>query len=158
MRATGLSHPALSSSQPQVGGVVYTWRGGAISIIGSTVTSCSAVLVRRVELAASQQRRTAAGREMERGHGCLTPLSPSQPQEGGVVLASNSESLSIAGVDFIDNGAGRSGSVLYLDKLRQRTSISDASFTGNTAGDDNDGGTKKNCSCYEKGSYPLRRH
>ena len=31
--------------------------------------------------------------------------------------------------------------MLYLQQLRRRSSISDASFTGNTAGDDNDGAT-----------------
>ena len=66
--------------------------------------------------------------------GCLTPLS-SHPQWGGVVYADKSESLSIAGVDFINNRADISGSVLYLDGLRHRSSITAASFTGNTAGD-----------------------
>ncbi|EOD04966.1 hypothetical protein EMIHUDRAFT_220409 [Emiliania huxleyi CCMP1516] len=58
------------------GGVVDAFNSGAVSIINSTVTGCSAGQVRRVELAALLQSRTAAGREMEKGHGCLTPLSP----------------------------------------------------------------------------------
>ena len=62
-----LPHPALSS-QPQTGGVVMAISdNGAVSIIGSTVTSCSAERVRRVELAARLQRLTAAGRERWRG-------------------------------------------------------------------------------------------
>ena len=60
-----MPHPALSS-QPQNGGVVYASRSGAVSIIDSAVTGCSAGYVRRVELAALQQRLMAAGRETER--------------------------------------------------------------------------------------------
>ena len=60
-----LPHPALSS-QPQYGGVVWAYFSGAVSIIGSNVTGCSAGAVRRIELAASLQRRTAAGREIKR--------------------------------------------------------------------------------------------
>ena len=74
-RGPRLPHPALSS-QPQNGGVVYASHSGAVSIIGSTVTGCSATGgVRRVELVASLQRRTAAGREMERA----TAASPRSP-------------------------------------------------------------------------------
>jgi len=51
---------------------------------------------------------------------------------GGVVRAVTSESLSVAGVAFINNSAP-SGSVLYLDEL-DRSSISDTSFAGNIAG------------------------
>ena len=59
-----LPHPALSS-QSQVGGGVYAEDSGAVSIISSIVTGCSAGEMRRIELAALQ-RRTAAGLEMER--------------------------------------------------------------------------------------------
>ena len=60
------------------GGVVEARNAGDVEIIDSTVRDCSAGTygVRRVELAALQQRRTAAGREIREGHGCLTPLSP----------------------------------------------------------------------------------
>ena len=58
------------------GGVVYASGAGDVEIIDSTVRDCSASQVRRVELAGLQQRRTAAGREMERATACLTPLSP----------------------------------------------------------------------------------
>ena len=64
-RGPRLPHPALSS-QPQDGGVVSAANSGAVSIIGSDVTGCSAGGVRRVELAALLQSRTAAGREIER--------------------------------------------------------------------------------------------
>ena len=60
------------------------------------------------------------------------PALSSQPQIGGVVRAVTSESLSVAGVAFINNSAP-SGSVLYLDEL-DRSSISDTSFAGNIAG------------------------
>merc|ERR1719428_1610354 len=73
---------------------------------------------------------------MERGSNVT---SCSADRSGGVVYAVSSEPLSIAGVDFIDNRADGSGSVLYL--LNTPSSISDASFTGNTVGDDNDGAT-----------------
>ena len=46
------------------GGVVYAYGAGDVEIIDSTVRDCSAKYVRRVELAAPMQRRTAAGREM----------------------------------------------------------------------------------------------
>ena len=39
-----LPHPALSS-QPQNGGVISAFRSGAVSLIGSTVTDCSAGIV-----------------------------------------------------------------------------------------------------------------
>ena len=42
-----------------------------------------------------------------------------------------SKSLSIAGVDLINNRADVSGSVLYLDNIEQTSIISDASFIGN---------------------------
>jgi len=63
-----MPHLALLATVPQEsgGGVVSAWDSGAVSIIGSTVTGCSADQVRRVELAAALQRRTAAGRDMER--------------------------------------------------------------------------------------------
>ncbi|EOD41303.1 hypothetical protein EMIHUDRAFT_199605, partial [Emiliania huxleyi CCMP1516] len=114
------------------GGVVDTVQNsGSVSISGSTVSGCSAwkggVVHAYVSGAVSIIGSAVTG--------C------SANKEGGVVYATNSESLSIAGVDFIDNRAGMSGSVLYLDGLRQRPSISAASFTGNTAGDDNDGAT-----------------
>ncbi|EOD32673.1 hypothetical protein EMIHUDRAFT_253292, partial [Emiliania huxleyi CCMP1516] len=87
------------------GGVVYASSSGAVSIIDSTVRDCSAVSVRRVELAALQ-RLTAVGREMKRVHGCLTPLS-SQPQSGGVVYADqNSGVVSIIDSDVRDCSAG----------------------------------------------------
>ena len=46
-----LPNPARLS-QPQAGGVVRAYYSGPVSLIGSTVTSCSAGYVRRVELAA----------------------------------------------------------------------------------------------------------
>ena len=52
-------HPALS--QPQSGGVVSTYDSGAASIIGSTVTGCSAGYVRRVALAASSSAARQRG-------------------------------------------------------------------------------------------------
>ncbi|EOD10853.1 hypothetical protein EMIHUDRAFT_215094, partial [Emiliania huxleyi CCMP1516] len=124
----GLPHPALSS-QPQHGGVVYASRSGAVSIIGSDVSDCSADNG-GVVYAWSSGTVSIIGSTVS---GCSAGLY------GGVVRATSSESLSIAGVDFIDNSADTSGSVLYLDKTHP--SISAASFTGNTAGDDNDGAT-----------------
>ena len=47
-------------------GVVETYGAGDVEIIDSTVRDCSAADVRRVELAASLQRHTAAGREVKR--------------------------------------------------------------------------------------------
>ena len=98
-RGPRLPHPALSS-QPQAGGVVFARDSGAVSIIGSAVTGCSATGeygVRRVELAALQQRRPAAGREME-GPRLPHPALSSQPQTGGVVYAyDNSGAVSIIG-------------------------------------------------------------
>ena len=71
-RATAAS--PRSSSQPQYGGVVYAKDSGAVSIIDSDVTGCSAQWVRRVEPAAALQRFSAA-RDNE-GLAYLTPLSP----------------------------------------------------------------------------------
>ncbi|EOD06902.1 hypothetical protein EMIHUDRAFT_218600, partial [Emiliania huxleyi CCMP1516] len=88
----------IAEASDDNGGVVYASNSGAVSIIGSDVSDCSA------------------------------------DGNGGVVYAFGSESLSIAGIDFIDNRADGSGSVLYLSNTP--SSISDASFTGNTAGDD----------------------
>ena len=67
-----------------VGGVVFAYGAGDVEIIESVVRDCSAPGdgVRSVELAATLQRRTAAGREVKRGHGCLTPLSPRNRSSG----------------------------------------------------------------------------
>ena len=76
----GEGHGCLTplSSQPQNGGVVYAIESGAVSLVGSTVTGCS-TLVRRVELVA--RLACSAARQWgtrDRGHGCLTPLSPNR--------------------------------------------------------------------------------
>ena len=89
--------------------------------------------MRRVELAASSSDARQRG-ERWRGSQLPHPALSSQPQNGGVVYArDNSDSPVITGVDFINNRADGSGSVLYLQNQpsEQRTSISDASFTGN---------------------------
>jgi len=62
----------LVNGRASSGGVVYAKGAGDVEIIDSTVSGCSAGFVRRVELAALQQRCTAAGRERERA----TPASP----------------------------------------------------------------------------------
>ncbi|EOD14192.1 hypothetical protein EMIHUDRAFT_470646 [Emiliania huxleyi CCMP1516] len=109
------------------GGVVYAWNSGAVSISSSNMSGCSATGL-------SQEGN--GGVVWAHGSGAVSILDStvsgcSAGQWGGVVYADKSESLSIAGVDFINNGAARSGSVLYLSVLTQRSSISDASFTGN---------------------------
>ncbi|EOD11350.1 hypothetical protein EMIHUDRAFT_214682, partial [Emiliania huxleyi CCMP1516] len=97
-----------------------------VEIIDSTVRDCSAGNSGGVVYASSGGTVSIIGSTVT---GC------SAADYGGVVYASYNE-LSfdspgkIAGVDFINNSAGRSGSVLYLDNMDQ-TSISDASFTGN---------------------------
>ena len=55
-----MPHPALTS-QPQTGGVVSASGSGAVSLIGSSVTRCSAGSVRRVELAASSSAARQRG-------------------------------------------------------------------------------------------------
>ena len=64
------------SAGSRYGGVVHAEHSGAVAIIGSTVTGCSAGKVRRVELAASGSDARQRGDIGQRGHGCLTPLSP----------------------------------------------------------------------------------
>ncbi|EOD10874.1 hypothetical protein EMIHUDRAFT_215127 [Emiliania huxleyi CCMP1516] len=108
------------------GGVVYARESGAVSISGSNVSSCSAGWEGGVVYASD--RSGAVSIIGSNVSGC------SAGEFGGVVSALNSISLSIAGIAFIDNRADRSGSVLYLSNTP--SSISDASFTGNTAGDD----------------------
>ena len=56
----------LVNGRADYGGVVETHGAGDVEIIDSTVRDCSAADVRRVELAASLQRHTAAGREVKR--------------------------------------------------------------------------------------------
>jgi len=108
-----------------LGGVVNAWDSGAVSIIGSDVSGCSA---------------RDGGVVLASWGGAVSiidsDVTSCSAEWGGVVYAKGSDSLFIAGVDFINNGAGGSGSVLYLQDLDQRSSINDASFTGNTAGDD----------------------
>ena len=65
---------------------MYASRTGSVSLIGSTVTGCSAGFVRRVELAARVAAPHGRGARDKEGHGRLTAL-PSQPQGGGVVYA-----------------------------------------------------------------------
>ena len=89
MRAAA-AHPALSL-QPQYGGVVYAESSGAVSLIDSTVTRCSAGQVR--ELAAC-----SAARQLERdreGPRLPHPTLFSQPQYGGVVDARASGAVSL---------------------------------------------------------------
>ena len=56
----------LVNGRANLGGVVYANGAGDIEIIESTVRDCSAVYVRRVELAATPSAVTAAGREIGR--------------------------------------------------------------------------------------------
>ncbi|EOD37176.1 hypothetical protein EMIHUDRAFT_225882 [Emiliania huxleyi CCMP1516] len=108
------------------GGVVYAYRNrAAVSIIGSTVTSCSAGAHGGVVYAQNRGAVSIIGSTMT---GCSAVGSPGHSR-GGVVYALYSISLSIAGVDFIDNRAAYSASVLHLES--SPSSISDASFTGN---------------------------
>ena len=69
----------LVNGRASSGGVVYASFAGDVEIIDSTVRDCYAGWVRRVELAALQQRRTAAGRERERGPRLPHPALSSQP-------------------------------------------------------------------------------
>ncbi|EOD21749.1 hypothetical protein EMIHUDRAFT_207811 [Emiliania huxleyi CCMP1516] len=119
-----------SCSAGSIGGVVYAEGSGAVSIIDLDVSDCSASYIGGVVYAYDSGAVSIINSDVS---GC------SAGNNGGVVFASNSESLSIAVVDFIDNRAAISASVLYLSNTP--SSISDASFTGNTAGDDNDGAT-----------------
>ena len=70
------------SSQRQNGGVIYAnakelpQESGAVSLIGSTVTGCSAGQVRRVELAARPAVPHGSEARDREGRGCLTPLPP----------------------------------------------------------------------------------
>ena len=70
------------SSQRQNGGVIYAnakelpQESGAVSLIGSTVTGCSAGQVRRVELAAAPAAPHGRGPRYVEGHGCHIPLFP----------------------------------------------------------------------------------
>ncbi|EOD23668.1 hypothetical protein EMIHUDRAFT_239306, partial [Emiliania huxleyi CCMP1516] len=108
------------------GGVVYARDSGApVSIIVSNVSDCSAGSNGGVVYAWDSGAVSLSGSNVS---GC------SAGSYGGVVYAWYSISLSIAGIAFIDNRADGSGSVLYLSNTP--SSISDASFTGNTAGDD----------------------
>ena len=66
------SHGCLTPRSQLQGGVVYVSGNGNVSLTDSTVRDCSAVYVRRVELAAALQRRTAAGPEVKKA----TAISP----------------------------------------------------------------------------------
>ena len=103
-KAKAASNPALSS-QPQDGGVVYAGGSGAVSIIDSEVSGCSADMVRRLELA-PLQRLTAAGRGIERRPRLPYPALSSQPQRGGVVMAGGSGAVSIIGSEVSGCSAG----------------------------------------------------
>ncbi|EOD30558.1 hypothetical protein EMIHUDRAFT_232732 [Emiliania huxleyi CCMP1516] len=59
--AVSINGSAVSSCSAYVGGVVRAISSGAVSITSSDVSGCSADYVRRVELAALLQHRTAAG-------------------------------------------------------------------------------------------------
>ncbi|EOD04222.1 hypothetical protein EMIHUDRAFT_221326, partial [Emiliania huxleyi CCMP1516] len=139
-------------SSGRYGGVVRAASSGAVSIIGSTVSGCSAsdsgavsIIDSDVTSCSADSVRHEGGVVYAQYSGAVSIIDSdvsdcSAYHRGGVVHAYYSESLSIAGIDFIDNRAVRgSGSVLYLSNTP--SSISDASFTGNTAGDDNDGAT-----------------
>ncbi|EOD10338.1 hypothetical protein EMIHUDRAFT_248441 [Emiliania huxleyi CCMP1516] len=104
------------------GGVVNANGAGDVEIIESVVRDCSATYFGGVVYA---QDSGAVSIISSTVAGC------SAGTWGGVVWAVDSESLSVAGVDFIDNRADGSGSVLYLQGLKQRPSISNASFSGN---------------------------
>ena len=70
------------SSQRQNGGIVYAnakelpQESGAVSLIGSTVTGCSAGQVHLVELPRSPAAPHGSGRDIERAAAASPPLSP----------------------------------------------------------------------------------
>ena len=90
----------LVNGRADYGGVVNAQYAGDVEIIESTVRNCSARHVRCVELAASLQRLTSAGRE--RRPRLPHPALSSQPQHGGVVFAWDSGTISMTDSNVTD--------------------------------------------------------